>query len=169
MPAIAGTAVQKFTALGVSVQVVAQNMTALAQAAAAAAPAMTNLQKAMQATSSFAQALRDLMEGSGWRATQGGSQSPEQVRQTQEVINKLKDLEARLQGVFGTNNQFAQLIDRNVKNIEAGGDPAAALDVLRAIFGAYGPGLQQEALSTDPAIRALALELEQFVNSGRLT
>jgi len=168
MPAIGGAAA-KFSALSASVTQTTQTVVALGVAATNALPALTNVELALKSGSTFAAALRDAMEGTGWRATQGGTPTAQQTAYAQQTIAQLTDLEHRLQAVFGTNNQFAVLIDQNIQKIAAGGDPGDAIKVLQALLGAYGPGLQQEMFSTDPAIAALAAELERFINSGMLT
>jgi hypothetical protein len=163
-----GNAAAKFGALTASVSRSAAAVIDLAQAAETALPALTNIQKAMEQTSFFAKALRDAMEGSGWRVNEGQTQTPEQKAYGQDVINKLKSLEERLIQVFGTNNQAAAIIQRSIESIAGGGDPGDALRVLQAILGAYRAGFQQEMFSQNPEIRALAEELDRFLSSGML-
>lgn len=166
--AVGGGAAAKYAALGASVERVAAAHVALKEAAAAALPTLTNIQLAMKEGSAFAIALRDALYGSGSRVNEGNTPTQAQTDYAAQVANQLEALERRLQGVFGTNNQAAQLIDRAIQSIRGGGDPQQAQAVLRAILQAYIPGFQQEAQSTDPTIRELALELERYAESGLL-
>lgn len=169
MPGITGTPAEKHAALATSVQKVAESYTVLAQAATAATAPLTNLQLAMKSSSEFAKALRDSLEGSGWRVNEGSTPTEAQTAYTRQIERQLQEFENRLKAVFGDNNQVAQLIDRNLQRLNSGeASPEAVLQTLRGILGAYLPGLAQELFSQDPAIRALALELEQFIQSGSL-
>lgn len=163
-----GGAAARFAALGAHVDRVAKSLDAVKASADAALPALTNIQLAMKEGSTFALALRDALQGSGARVNDGATPSQAQQDYANQVADKLQQFEQKLQQVFGTNNQVAQLIDRAVQSIRGGGDVGAAQEVLRAILNAYLPGLQQELFSTDPVIRELAAELERYATSGVL-
>lgn len=158
-----GGAAEAFRGLAVSVQAAATAHENLGAAAAAALPALTNIQLAMKETGTFARALRDAMEGTGWRVNEGQERTQAQTDYANQTVTQLQNLENRLQQIFGTNNQAAGIIQHSIDAIQGGADPGSALATLRGILGAYLPGLEQEANSTDPAIRDLALRLEQLL------
>lgn len=159
----AGGVAGAFRGLAVSVQAAAVAHDALAAAATAAVQPLNNVQTAMKETSAFARALRDAMEGTGWRVNEGQERSQAQTDYANQTITRLQNLENQLEQVFGNNNQAAAIIQRSIDSIRGGGDPGNALAALRGILGAYLPGLEQELTSTDPAIRDLALRLEQLL------
>jgi len=163
-----GGAAAKFGGLTASVQKTTSAVQNLSAAAVVAEQRITNIGMAMKATSSFMVALRDAMEGTGWKVNEGATQSDAQKEYASKVVAQLESLESRLQSVFGSNNQAAQIIERNIQKIRDGGDPAGAMAAIRGVLGAYAAGFQQEAFSQDASIRALALELSQFINSGYL-
>ncbi len=144
----------------------AANLTQVATAATAAAPAIETLGSKLTA---FQKAIRDLQYGSGASVTDGATRSEGSRAHQAEGVARLEALDAQLKAAFGANNQFSGIIDRNLTSLRNGDyDVDSFIKYFAAIANSSFAGLQQEALSNNPQIRALALLLERIAQSGRL-
>ena len=172
-----GGRASKFSAMGAAVATVTENIVALTAAAIPAKEAMTNYAISLDQASGFAkqykQAMSMALTGADARVSDPDlgvhKATPKEQAQAEEIATHLETFQHQIEGIFGSNNQFATFMGRTVTSIRGGADPWAALNALRQQFAAYAGGLQQEMMSQDPAIAAFAQEMERFINSGALS
>lgn len=157
-----GTAAEAFNGLSSAVGGTVTRFTSLTVAAKDAAIAIDGVEAKMRTLASAAQVVRDAVAAAG-----GGGGPVNQHSGDAAVVAKLSDLEARIRSVYGPNAYFAAVIQERIDQVNAGNQSAAdAVQYIRDLFQVYASGLMQDALSSNPAMRALALELQQLIASG---
>ncbi|MDQ5870842.1 MAG: hypothetical protein M3547_01365 [Acidobacteriota bacterium] len=86
-----------------------------------------------------------------------------------QVIEQIRALIARLEQVFGGPTYAGQILEQEIRNLEAKVlTPDEALAFVRYVLGTMSAGLQQEALSPVASIRNIANDLLRFAGGAAL-